>query len=137
MSCVRAVPRIAGFLLIAFIAAPAPPPPPPATPPPPAPRGPPAGRAAPPAGAAAPPRAPAPWYAHHRANVEAAAERAAYEGQLPDPQLSLGLLNVPTDTWKLDREDTTMAMVGVRQSFPPYGALDARTRRAQHTVTPQ
>jgi len=119
MSCVRAVPRIAGFLLIAFIAAPA-------------------ARAEHGLTLAEAERLAlerAPWYAHHRANVEAAAERAAYEGQLPDPQLSLGLLNVPTDTWKLDREDMTMAMVGVRQSFPPYGALDARTRRAEQTLT--
>ena len=76
----------------------------------------------------------APWYAHHRANVDAAAERAVYEGRLPDPQLTLGYVNVPTDTWKLDQEDMTMTMVGVRQSFPPYGALDARTRRAERTV---
>lgn len=77
----------------------------------------------------------APWYAHHRANVEAAAERAVYEGRLPDPQLTLGFVNVPTDTWSTRPEDMTMAMVGVRQSFPPYGALDARTRRAERTLT--
>src|SRR3989338_4609488 len=76
----------------------------------------------------------APWSPHHRANGDAAAERAVYEGRLPDPQLTLGYVNVPTDTWKLDQEDMTMTMVGVRQSFPPYGALDAGTRRAERTV---
>ncbi len=73
----------------------------------------------------------APWLAHHRTNVDAAAERAVYEGRLPDPQLVLGALNVPTDTWKLDREDMTMTMVGIRQSFPPGDTLALKGRRAQ------
>ena len=45
----------------------------------------------------------APWLAHHRTAASAAAERVVYEGRLPDPQLILGALNVPTDTWKLDQ----------------------------------
>jgi outer membrane protein TolC len=72
----------------------------------------------------------APWYAHHRTNVSAAAERAVFEGRLPDPQLTLGALNVPTDSFSLDQEDMTMLMVGVRQSFPPGDTLKLRTRRA-------
>src|SRR3989338_4259824 len=77
----------------------------------------------------------APWYAHHRANVDAAAERAVYEGRLPDPQLTLGYVNVPTDTWKLDQEDMTMTMVGVRQSFPPGDTLALKSRRAEKELT--
>ena len=74
----------------------------------------------------------APWLAHHRTNASAAAERAVYAGRLPDPQLVLGALNVPTDTWKFDQEDMTMAMVGC-SSFPPGDALALRGRRAQRT----
>src|SRR4030066_159891 len=72
----------------------------------------------------------APWLAHHRTNADAAAERAVYASRLPDPQLVLGALNVPTDTWKFDREDMTMTMVGLRQSFPPGDTLALRRRRA-------
>lgn len=77
----------------------------------------------------------APWLAHHRTNANAAAERAVYAGRLPDPQLVLGALNVPTDTWKLDQEDMTMTMVGLRQSFPPGDTLALRSRRAEKELT--
>jgi outer membrane protein TolC len=76
----------------------------------------------------------APWYAHHRTNVTAAAERTVYEGRLPDPQLTVGALNVPSDSWKLDQEDMTMLMVGVRQAFPPGDTLAQRTHRAEQEL---
>jgi len=77
----------------------------------------------------------APWLAHHRSNAEAAAQRVVYESRLPDPQLVLGAINVPTDTWKLDREDMTMTMVGIRQSFPPGDTLALKGKRAQKELT--
>jgi len=77
----------------------------------------------------------APWLAHHRTNANAAAERIVYAGQLPDPQLVLGALNVPTDTWKLDQEDMSMTMIGLRQSFPPGDTLALKTRRAEKELT--
>ena len=77
----------------------------------------------------------APWLAHHRTNMDAAAERAVYEGRLPDPQLVVGAINVPTDTWKFNQEDMTMTMVGVRQSFPPGDTLALKGRRAEKELT--
>jgi outer membrane protein TolC len=77
----------------------------------------------------------APWLQHHRANVDAAAERVVYEGRLPDPQLTLGLVNVPADTYRLDQEDMTMSMVGVRQAFPPGDTLALKGRRAEKELT--
>ena len=76
----------------------------------------------------------APWYAHHRSNVDAAAERVVSESSLPDPQLTVGAINVPTDSFKLDREDMTMLMVGVRQAFPPGNTLALKQRRAEHEL---
>lgn len=73
----------------------------------------------------------APMLARARANVAASAERVVYEGRLPDPQLSLGAINVPTDSFSFREEDMTMAMVGVRQAFPPGDTLALRTRRAE------
>lgn len=72
----------------------------------------------------------APWYAHHRTNIEAAAERVVYEGRLPDPQLTLGAINVPADDFGLRKEDMTMLMIGVRQSFPPGDTLRLKSLRA-------
>src|SRR3989344_4555902 len=76
----------------------------------------------------------APGLARARASVAAFSERTAYEGRLPDPQMTLGLLNVPTDSYRLDQEDMTMTMVRVRQSFPPGDPLGARTRRAERAL---
>jgi hypothetical protein len=77
----------------------------------------------------------APWLAHHRTNANAAAERVVYAGQLPDPQLVLGAINVPTDNWSLNQEDMTMVAVGVRQSIPPGDTLALRSRRAEKELT--
>jgi outer membrane protein TolC len=73
----------------------------------------------------------APWLKHHRAAAQAAAERVVYEGRLPDPQLTLGALNVPTGSWRLDQEDMTMLMIGLRQSFPPGRTLGLREQQAR------
>ena len=73
----------------------------------------------------------APALAQANANVKAAAERTVSAGRLPDPQLTLGAINVPTDTYRLNQEDMTMVEVGVRQAFPPGDTLAARTRRAE------
>lgn len=74
----------------------------------------------------------APWLQHHRSNADAAAERAVYEGRLPDPQLTLGLVNVPTDSYRLNQEDMTMTVVGVRQAFPPGNTLKLKSERAEN-----
>lgn len=77
----------------------------------------------------------APWLHHHRRSAAAAAERAVYESRLPDPQLTLGAVNVPVDSFSLREEDMTMAMVGVRQSFPPGETLKLRRQRAETELT--
>jgi len=72
----------------------------------------------------------APWLKHHQAAAQAASERAVYEGRLPDPQLVLGAINVPTDSWRFDEEEMTMVMLGLRQKFPPGRTLELRERKA-------
>lgn len=54
-----------------------------------------------------------------RAQGQAMRERAVMEGQLMDPELRFGAVNVPTDSWSLDAEDMTMLEVGVSQEFQP------------------
>ena len=77
----------------------------------------------------------APGLERARATVAASADRVAYEGRLPDPQLTLGVINVPTDTYRLNQDDMTMRMIGVRQAFPPGDTLKLRTRRAEQELT--
>ncbi len=45
-------------------------------------------------------------------------ERAVAEGQLMDPRLRLGAVNLPVDSFSLDEEDMTMLELGVSQEFP-------------------
>ncbi len=77
----------------------------------------------------------APGLERARTTVSASRERVVYEGRLPDPQLTTGFVNVPTDTYSLRQDDMTMTMVGVRQSFPPGDTLNLRSRRAQKELT--
>ena len=54
-----------------------------------------------------------------RAQGAAMRERAVMDGALMDPQLRLGAVNVPVDSFRLDDEDMTMLEVGVVQEFQP------------------
>jgi outer membrane protein TolC len=56
---------------------------------------------------------------------------AISDSQLPDPQLRVGLANMPTDTFNFDQEPMTQAQVGLRQQFPRGRTLsETRGRRA-------
>jgi outer membrane protein TolC len=52
-------------------------------------------------------------------------------GQLPDPRVRFGFLNLPTDTFKLDQEPMTQVLLGVQQMFPRGDLLDNRSRQDQ------
>jgi len=54
-----------------------------------------------------------------RAQGAAMRERAIMDGQLMDPKLRVGAINVPVDSFSLDAEDMTMLEVGVSQEFKP------------------
>jgi len=58
-------------------------------------------------------------------------ERSVSAGELPDPQVRLGMLNLPTDTFAFSQEPMTQAQLGVRQMFPPRGARQAGSRQYQ------
>jgi outer membrane protein TolC len=79
----------------------------------------------------------APWLQHHRQLADAAAARVTYERRLPDPELRLGAVNVPTDTYRLDQEEMTMLAVGVRQQFPAGDTLSLRAQRATQDLSRQ
>ncbi len=44
--------------------------------------------------------------------------QATAAGQLPDPKLSLGVINLPTNSFAVGRDSMTMQMVGISQEFP-------------------
>lgn len=63
--------------------------------------------------------------------AEAARQRVSPAGALDDPMLEAGLLNVPTDSWRLNREDMTMKMLGLVQRFPFPGKRALRREVAE------
>lgn len=64
-----------------------------------------------------------------QASAQALNERAVAEGQLPDPRLKLGAMNLPVDSFDRDQEPMTQMQVGVQQTFPPGQTRQLRQRR--------
>ncbi len=64
-----------------------------------------------------------------RARALAAHARASAEGRLPDTELKYEQWQVPLSA-PLSLDRAGMLMVGLRQSFPPYGTREARGRMA-------
>jgi len=62
--------------------------------------------------------------------TEAAGQRVRPAGALEDPMLETGLLNVPIQPWRLNREDMTMKMLGLSQKLPYPGKRALREQVA-------
>lgn len=59
-----------------------------------------------------------PGLAEIKARAEALAAIPSQAGALPDPMMNVDLLNVPTRSFDLRREDMTMLEIGLNQTFP-------------------
>lgn len=62
-------------------------------------------------------------------------ERAVAEGQLMDPKLKIGAVNVPVDDFSLDAEDMTMLEVGLSQEFQPGRTRQLARKRMEQSAT--
>jgi cobalt-zinc-cadmium efflux system outer membrane protein len=73
-----------------------------------------------------------------RKEQEAAEHRIAPAGALDDPMLEAGVVSVPIDSFRFDREDMTMKMIGLSQRFPYPGKRKLRenvaAREAESTA---
>ncbi len=56
-------------------------------------------------------------------NVEAVRTMIPQVASLPDPQLTFGVLNLPTDTYDFSQEPMTQKTIGLSQQFPFFGKL--------------
>jgi outer membrane protein TolC len=70
-----------------------------------------------------------------RAQGAAMRERAVMDGQLMDPELRLGAVNVPVDSFSLDAEDMTMLELGVSQEFRPGKSRQLSRRQMEQLAT--
>ena len=59
-------------------------------------------------------------------------------GQLPDPRMSIGLSNIPVDTFNFNQEPMTQLRIGINQTFPRGDtlALQQRQKMQQSEINP-
>lgn len=62
-------------------------------------------------------------------------QQAIANGQLPDPKLMAGTINVPTNTFSFNQDDMTMIQVGLEQSFPPGKTLAIKSKQTRALAT--
>jgi len=62
-----------------------------------------------------------------QAKTRALGQSAIAAGQLSDPKLMLGTMNVPVDTFDFSQEPMTQIQVGIQQSFPRGRSLHYRS----------
>lgn len=79
----------------------------------------------------------APQMQARTAALDSAQAQAVSAGRLPDPELVLGLDNLPTtgaDAWSFDRDFMTMKKTGVMQAFPNRAKRFSQRARAAASV---
>lgn len=63
------------------------------------------------------------------AELEALRHEIPYAGSLDDPQLGIGLLNLPVDTFDFNQEPMTQKQIFISQKVPWFGKLGLRSRK--------
>lgn len=71
-----------------------------------------------------------PDLAQIQARAQAMAAIPSQEGALPDPQLSFNAMNLPVDTFSLEKEDMAQLGFGISQAIPFPGKLALREQAA-------
>ena len=66
------------------------------------------------------------------AEASAMRDRAVAAARLPDPEARIGAINVPVDSFALDREDMTMLEIGIVQRFPPGRSRELSRHQLEH-----
>ena len=65
------------------------------------------------------------------ARIEASRQRVLQSDAFPDPEVEVGIRDLPVSSPSLTRDDFTMEMVGARQSLPGVGKRAARRASAE------
>lgn len=72
-----------------------------------------------------------PWLAGNKHSQDAIESQSIAAGSLPDPNMSIGLANLPTNSLKFGQEAMTQATVSISQMFPPGDSLNIRKRQLE------
>jgi outer membrane protein TolC len=70
-----------------------------------------------------------------QAQSAAMRERAVMDGQLMDPELRVGAVNVPVDSFNLADEEMTMLELGIAQEFTPGQSRQLSRKQMQQLAT--
>jgi outer membrane protein TolC len=70
-----------------------------------------------------------PWQRSNALQHQALLLSSEAAGQLPDPMLTLGLANMPIDTWRVNQEPMTQMVVGINQQFARGDSLAIRQQQ--------
>ncbi|MBV1891710.1 MAG: TolC family protein [Gammaproteobacteria bacterium] len=79
-----------------------------------------------------------PWLKGNELNERALLAESIADGELPDPSLSVGLLNLATDTFDFDQEPMSQFKVAIAQNFPRGDTLQLKRlqKRQQSSAYP-
>jgi outer membrane protein TolC len=72
-----------------------------------------------------------PWLQGSELRETALRAESTAAGTLPDPVVSVGVANLPTDSWDFDQEAMTQFKVGVVQQFPRGNTRELQRRRLE------
>jgi outer membrane protein TolC len=70
-----------------------------------------------------------PWLAGNRHKQKAIESMSTVMSTLPDPKVSVGLVNMPIDSFDFNQEGMTQAKVGITQMFPRGNTLDIKSEQ--------
>ena len=70
-----------------------------------------------------------PWIEGSRHQQSALTSQSTAEGTLPDPLITAGFANLPTDTFDFDQEAMTQFKVGISQAIPRGDSLELRRQQ--------
>lgn len=59
----------------------------------------------------------------YRHSSDALRYQAEAAGTWPDPKIKIGFMSLPTDTYSVGQIDMTQEIIGLKQSFPPWGKV--------------
>lgn len=72
-----------------------------------------------------------PWLVENSHSQDAVESMSIAAGTLPDPRVSVGLANLPVDTFDIDQEPMTQIKVGVTQMIPRGDSLKIKRKQLQ------
>jgi outer membrane protein TolC len=76
-----------------------------------------------------------PWLVRNEHQQQALQHRSHVASTLPDPRISLSMMNLPTDSFSTDQENMTQLQLGISQRFSRGNSQGIEERQLQHLAS--